>query len=120
MKLWQFLPLVLSLLLVSCQEQAAKKEEAVQQEAVIQKEVESRVEVIRGELKAEEERGMTIRTVCFSLLAGGSLVALFCQPSPQRWFRTREDLPDAGAARPFLGRRIITPRHPPDETPPAI
>ena len=58
MRVLLLLTLVLSLLLVSCQEEAAKKGEAVQQEAVIQKEVESRVEVILSELKTEQELKM--------------------------------------------------------------
>ncbi len=110
MRVLPFLPLVLSLLLVSCQDDVSPKDVAIQQE------VANRVEVIRGELKVDEDRRMTIRIVCFTLLAGVSLVLLFRHGSQGRWFQDR-----SRSARPIssftehqsppatTGQRVIDP-----------
>lgn len=110
MRVLPLLPLVLSLLLVSCQDDVSAKDAAIQQE------VANRVEVIRGELKVDEDRRMTIRIVCFTLLAGVSLVLLFRHGSQGRWFQDRSRTPQ-GIARisedssppATSGQRIIDP-----------
>jgi hypothetical protein len=53
------------------------EEEKSREEARFQREVDQRVEVIRSEMKVSEGRWHTVRIVCFSLLAGGSLIWLF-------------------------------------------
>lgn len=116
MRNWQFLPLVLSLLLVSCDNGTSAKEAAIQQE------VANRVEVIRGELKVDEDRRRTIRVACFTLLAGGALVLLFRLRPHDRRFRpppaVRPDLSEDRSVRPMMGGRVIDPPRSPQRRPP--
>ncbi len=67
---------LVSLLLSSCREGGRISRE----EERIRREVDQRVETIRGEMKVSENRWHTVRIVSFCLLAGGSLIWL-CQGS---------------------------------------
>lgn len=116
MRVLPFLPLVLSVLLVSCEGDVSLNEAAIQQE------VANRVEVMRSELKVDEDRRKTTRVVCLTLLAGGSLVLLFRLRSPDQWFRPRSedrrDLSVDRSVRPMMGRRVIDPPRSPQRRPP--
>jgi len=109
------------MLLTSCDEEVSPKEEAIRQE------VNKRSEIIREEMKTDQDRRSTIRVVVLSLLAGGSLIGLFRLDGNARWFSSREQrdanslIPDPQLDRQServpLGRRVIEapgssqPRH---------
>ncbi len=105
MKQW-LIVVPLTLLLSSCDEEVDPKE------AAIQREVAKRVEIVRAEMKTDEDRRQTIRVVVYSLVIGGVLVCVIrWQPSrgtirqqpqsPQIANQTRQSHPP--------GSRIIEP-----------
>ena len=97
---------VLSLFLTSCEDKPNPKE------AVIQQEVSRRVETIREDLKADQDRRYTLRMVTLCLLAGGSLIGLFRLGDDGSWFPSGSSLPDSHRESPLPGRRIIEPSRP--------
>jgi hypothetical protein len=103
-----FLLLIPILAFTSCQE------EENEQESRIRREVEERVEVIRGEMKISESRWHTVRIVAFCLLAGGSLIWLFNGggSSPGRSYPL---LPDNRNSDPGCRRRVIDRPYDDDE-----
>ena len=99
---WMFI-FALPLFLDSCDEKVDPKE------AVIQQEVSRRVETIREDLKADQDRRYTLRVVTLCLLTGGSLIGLFRLGENGSWFPSRATLPDPRRESPLPGRRIIEP-----------
>ena len=107
----------LPIFLASCNEQVSPKEAAIRQE------VAKRSEIIREEMKSDQDRRFTIRVVVLSLLAGGSLIGLYRLGGTARWFSVRDRqaanplIADQPPDRPPAGRRVIEthgsapPRH---------
>lgn len=107
------LPVLLSLLLISCDEQPSPKD------AAIHREVTKRVETIRAEMKVAEDRRFTLRVVIFSLLTVGSIACL-CWPGgdlsfqyPRRRPRDARVPPQGSASFPSSQPAPVPPAHPP-------
>lgn len=118
MKRWRFIALALPILLASCEEEVSTKEAAIRQE------VNKRTEILREEMKTDQDRRFTLRVVVLSLLAGGSLIGLFRLGGNARWFSFRDRqvanplVADRQPDRPSVGRRVIeTPDPPRHRTP---
>lgn len=92
---------------------ASCNEEVDPNDPVIQREVSKRTEVIREELKTDQDIRHTIRLIAVCMLAGGTLFGLYRLAESGRWFSSLESPANTpsiqGRRREFppIGRRVI-------------
>ena len=92
---------------------ASCNEEVNPNDPVIQREVARRTEVIREELKTDQDVRYTIRLIAVCMLAGGTLFGLYRLAESGKWFsssegrRTTASIQGRRGEFPPIGRRVI-------------